>query len=76
MKGNYIYNIIYRLSICILPLIITPFSARVLGADGVGLYSLSSAVACYFIMFGKLPFVRMIRKSCAAPSGVFTVCSA
>lgn len=54
MKGNYIYNIIYRLSICILPLIITPFSARVLGAEGVGLYSLSSAVACYFIMFGKL----------------------
>ena len=54
MKSNYIYNIIYRLSICILPLVITPFSARVLGADGVGLYSLSSAVACYFIMFGKL----------------------
>lgn len=54
MKSNYIYNIIYRLSICILPLIITPFSARVLGSDGVGLYSLSSAVACYFIMFGKL----------------------
>lgn len=54
MKGNYIYNIIYRLSICILPLVITPFSARVLGAEGVGLYSLSSAVACYFIMFGRL----------------------
>ena len=54
MKGNYIYNILYRLSICILPLIITPFSARVLGSEGVGLYSFSSAVACYFIMFGRL----------------------
>ena len=54
MKGNYLYNVLYRLSICILPLIITPFSARVLGADGVGVYSFSSAVACYFIMFGRL----------------------
>lgn len=54
MKGNYLYNVIYRLSICVLPLIITPFSARVLGADGVGVYSFSSAVACYFIMFGRL----------------------
>lgn len=54
MKGNYLYNVIYRLSICILPLIITPFSARVLGVEGVGVYSFSSAVACYFIMFGRL----------------------
>lgn len=54
MKGNYLYNVLYRLSICVLPLIITPFSARVLGADGVGVYSFSSAVACYFIMFGRL----------------------
>lgn len=53
-RSNYIYNVLYRLSICILPLIITPFSARVLGSEGVGLYSFSSAVACYFIMFGKL----------------------
>ena len=54
MKGNYIYNVLYRLSICILPLIITPFSARVLGTEGVGVYTFSSAVACYFIMFGRL----------------------
>lgn len=53
-RSNYIYNILYRLSICVLPLVITPFSARVLGSEGVGLYSFSSAVACYFIMFGKL----------------------
>lgn len=53
-RSNYIYNVLYRLSICVLPLIITPFSARVLGSEGVGLYAFSSAVACYFIMFGKL----------------------
>lgn len=54
VKKNYIYNVIYRLSICILPLIVTPYVARVLGAEQVGLYAFSSTVACYFIMFGKL----------------------
>lgn len=53
-KKNYIYNVIYRLSICILPLVVTPYVARVLGAGQVGIYSFSSTVACYFIMFGKL----------------------
>ncbi len=53
-KRNYIYNIIYRLSICILPLIVTPYVARVLGAQQVGIYSFTSTVACYFILFGKL----------------------
>ncbi|NLL75931.1 MAG: flippase [Clostridiales bacterium] len=54
VKKNYIYNVIYRLSICILPLVVTPYVARVLGAKQVGLYAFSSTVACYFIMFGKL----------------------
>ncbi len=53
-KKNYIYNVIYRLSICILPLIVTPYVARVLGAKQVGLYAFSSTVALYLIMFGKL----------------------
>ncbi|MDF2540324.1 MAG: polysaccharide biosynthesis family protein [Herbinix sp.] len=53
-KKNYIYNVIYRLSICILPLVITPYVARVLGAEKVGVYAFSSTVACYFIMFGKM----------------------
>lgn len=53
-KKNYIYNVVYRLSICLLPLIVTPYVARILGADNVGLYAFSSTVACYFIMFAKL----------------------
>lgn len=53
-KKNYFYSIIYRLSICVLPLIVTPYVARVLGAENTGLYAFSSTVVCYFIMFGKL----------------------
>ncbi len=54
VKKNYLYNVVYRLSSCILPLIITPYVARVLGVADNGLYALSSTVACYFILFGKL----------------------
>ena len=65
-KKNYIYNVIYRLSICILPLVVTPYVARVLGAEQVGIYSFSSTVACYFIMFGKLGLDNYGNRSIAA----------
>ncbi len=65
-KKNYIYNVIYRLSICILPLAVTPYVARVLGAEQVGLYSFSSTIACYFIMFGKLGLDNYGNRSIAA----------
>ncbi len=65
-KKNYIYNVIYRLSICILPLIVTPYVARVLGAEQVGVYSFSSTVACYFIMLGKLGLDNYGNRSIAA----------
>lgn len=53
-KRNYIYNLIYRLSIIILPLVVTPYVSRVLGAEQVGLYAYSSTIACYFILLAKL----------------------
>jgi O-antigen/teichoic acid export membrane protein len=65
-KKNYIYNVIYRLSICILPLVVTPYVARVLGANQVGSYTFSSTVACYFIMFGKLGLDNYGNRSIAA----------
>ena len=65
-KKNYLYNVVYRLSICILPLITTPYVARVLGAEQVGLYAFSSTVACYFIMFGKLGLDNYGNRSVAA----------
>ncbi|HZJ76770.1 MAG TPA: flippase [Oscillospiraceae bacterium] len=54
MRKNYIYHIIYQLSICVLPLVVTPYVARVLGVENNGIYAFSSTVACYFIMLGKL----------------------
>lgn len=54
LKKNYIYNLIYQLLIIILPLITTPYLSRVLGADGVGIYSYTLSITTYFVLFGSL----------------------
>lgn len=51
---NYIYNLIYQLLIILLPLITTPYLSRVLGADGIGIYSYTVSIVTYFILFGSL----------------------
>ena len=51
---NYIYNMIYQVLILVLPLITTPYLSRVLGAEGIGIYSYTYSIVTYFILFGSL----------------------
>ena len=51
---NYIYNLIYQILILILPIITTPYIARVLGAANIGIYSYTYSIVSYFILFGAL----------------------
>ncbi len=51
---NYIYNMVYQVLILVLPLITTPYLSRVLGAEGIGIYSYTYAIVTYFILFGSL----------------------
>lgn len=51
---NYIYNLSYQILVIIVPLITTPYVARVLGAIGVGTYSYTNSITQYFILFGTL----------------------
>lgn len=51
---NYIYNLIYQLLNILLPIITIPYVSRVLGADGLGIYALTSTYAQYFVLFGML----------------------
>lgn len=51
---NYIYNMVYQVLILILPFITTPYLSRVLGAEGIGIYSYTYAIVTYFILFGSL----------------------
>ncbi|WP_455136112.1 flippase [Thermophilibacter sp.] len=54
LKTNIAYNFAYQLLILVLPLVTAPYLARVIGAEGVGVYSYSYSVATYFVYFVKL----------------------
>ena len=51
---NYLYNLMYQILTILLPIITIPYISRVLGAEGLGKYSLTSTYAQYFILFGML----------------------
>ena len=54
IKRNYIYRLIYEILILITPFITTPYVSRVLGADGVGIYSYTTSIVTYFTLFAAL----------------------
>lgn len=54
VKKNYFYQIAYQVLTTILPLITSPYLARVIGAEGVGIYSYTYAVVNYFVITAKL----------------------
>lgn len=56
LRSNVIYNILYRISGVIVPLITTPYVSRVLGAEATGVYSYTYTVAWYFVILGCLGF--------------------
>lgn len=49
---NYLYNFGYQVLLLLLPLITTPYVSRVLGAENIGIYGYTHAVAQYFVLFG------------------------
>lgn len=55
-KKNYVYNLIYQITLLIVPIIVTPYISRVLLADGVGQYSFSYSIITYFTIFASLGF--------------------
>ncbi len=54
LKQNLIYNLLYQLFIFMVPLITTPYLARILGKEMIGIYSYHYSVAYYFVLFGML----------------------
>ncbi len=51
---NFLYNSAYQILLIILPLITTPYISRVLGADGVGMYSYTYSIASCLALVGML----------------------
>ena len=54
IKKNVIYNTLYQVLTVIIPLITTPYIARVIGSTGVGIYSYTTSIQTYFSMFAVL----------------------
>ena len=54
VKKNFIYNFSYQILAMILPLITTPYIARVIGPEGVGVQSYTFSIANYFVLFAML----------------------
>lgn len=54
VKKNFAYNIIYQILVLILPLVTAPYLSRVIGSDGIGVYSYTQAFANYFVLIAML----------------------
>lgn len=54
IEANIIYSTLYRVLLIIAPLITAPYTARIFGADGIGVYSYTNSIVSYFTMFAAL----------------------
>ncbi|PFN80597.1 flippase [Bacillus sp. AFS076308] len=54
VKKSFFYQMIYQILVLILPFVTSPYIARVLGAEGVGVYSYTYSIAYYFVLFALL----------------------
>ncbi len=51
---NYIFNLINQFLSILLPLITTPYVARILGSNNLGIYSYTLSITTYFVLLGNL----------------------
>ena len=54
VKRNYILNTSFQVLRLIVPLVVTPYISRVLGAEGVGTFSYTYSIQYYFSLFAAL----------------------
>ncbi|MDR0221934.1 MAG: flippase [Oscillospiraceae bacterium] len=54
IKKNLLYQNAYQLLTILIPLALAPYLSRVLGAEGIGVYSYTFSVTTYFVYFAML----------------------
>lgn len=54
LKKNIVYNVLYQILAVIVPFITSPYLARVLGAEQIGVYSFTYSIAFYFMILSML----------------------
>lgn len=65
IKKNYILNLIYEMFALLVPIFVMPYVSRILGADGVGIYSYTYSIIYYFMLIGALGFTTYARRELA-----------
>ena len=65
IKKNYILNFIYEVFALLVPIFVMPYISRILGADGVGIYSYTYSIIYYFMLLGALGFTTYSRREMA-----------
>lgn len=66
VKINLIYNILYQILLIITPLITSPYVSRVIGSNGVGIYSYTYSIANTFALIGMLGVTNYGNRTIAA----------
>ncbi|OOM80326.1 flippase [Clostridium sp. BL-8] len=51
---NFMYNLLLQIVTLFMPLITVPYISRVLGKQGIGVYSYTFSIVQYFVIFGTL----------------------
>ena len=54
IKKNYLYSLGYQILNIIVPVFTIPYISRIFGAEGLGIYSYTSSIAQYFVLFALL----------------------
>lgn len=54
MRANFLWNASYQVLLILVPLVTTPYLARVLGASQIGVFSYTNSITNYFVLFATL----------------------
>ena len=65
IKSNVFFDIITKLTTIMVPLIVTPYTARIFKADGIGINSYTLANVSYFMLFCTLGITGYGRRTIA-----------
>lgn len=65
ISKNFLYNVSYQILTLITPFITTPYLSRVLGPEGIGIYSYTSSIVAYFILLSSLGVANYAQREIA-----------
>jgi len=69
LKENFILQSLYQVIILGVPLILSPYLTRTLGAEKLGIYTYTHSIAYYFVIFAMLGINRYGQRIVAQTSG-------